>query len=191
METSLTHSSERVRCLFAAMLKHLVKADLGYEMRDGEALDLTRYGSLAAAVSSIKKRIEVNQQFPDPTLRISLAIQEASILADNSSATASHARDLILRARAKAFEVHIAQRGASQKRDHVHASLRERMAEIQSWGRDYSRFVNRMSRLYAERVFELKRLSLREEIMKDAVLELEVLFEAALETVDDRLERAG
>jgi hypothetical protein len=185
MATNPNHSSERVRCLFAAMIKQLVKADLGYEMRDGEALDLTRYGSLAAAISSIERGIEVNQQFPDPTLRISLAIQEASILADTSSATASHARDLILQARAKAFELHIAQRGAGRKRDQVRASLRERMAEIQSWGRDYTRFVNRMARLYSERVFELRLLNLREEIMKDAVLELDELFENAFEAVNE------
>jgi hypothetical protein len=56
------------------------------------------------------------------------------------------------------------------------------MAEIKSWGRNYSQFVNRMDLLYTETVFQLKLLNLEPELMQMAVVELATIFDAALET---------
>ena len=42
--------SHRVRPLFVAMLKILVKSEFGYLMRDGEASDLAQYHSLRGAI---------------------------------------------------------------------------------------------------------------------------------------------
>ena len=56
------------------------------------------------------------------------------------------------------------------------------MAEIKSWGRNYSRFVSRMDLLYGETIFQLKLLNLDSELRQEAVVELEAIFEAALET---------
>jgi glutamate mutase epsilon subunit len=177
-----THSSVRVRKLFAAMLKALVKREFDYEMRDGEAIDLAQYGSLSAAIASIRKRREINQQFPDSSLRNTLSVQEAAILAGTTSGTADHARERILTARETAFGLLSTKNKTSIKQHEVRASLRARMTEIKSWGRDQSRFVSKMENLYKQRIFELELLSLPNDIMKEAVAELEKLFETALET---------
>ena len=174
--------SERVRHLFAAMLKVLVKREFDYEMRDGEALDLTHHDSLADALSCIRRRVEINQEFPDSRLRSGLAVQEAAIVARTAPGAETYAQELILKARESAFKIFDSKKRDSQRMHEVRSSLRQRMAEIKSWGRNYSQFVNRMDLLYTETILQLKLLNLEPELMQEAVVELAAIFDAALET---------
>ncbi len=181
MATSATIHSERVKHLFAAMLKVLVKREFDYEMRDGEALDLTHHGSLADALVCIRQRVEINQEFPDSGLRIGLAVQEAAILAGTAPGAEGYAQKQILKARESAFEILNSKKRDLRSLHQVQSSLGQRMSEIKSWGRNYSRFVSRMELLYAETIFQLKLLNLESELMQEAVVELCAIFEAALE----------
>lgn len=180
--TSEARHSERVSRLFAAMLKVLVRTEFAYEMRDGEALDLSHHGSLSDALLCIRRRVEINQEFPDSDLRIRLAVQEAAILTRLAPGTEAYAQEQILTAREAAFKILDSKRRDNERMHQVQSSLRRHMAEIKSWGRNYSRFVSRMDLLYGETIFQLKLLNLDSELRQEAVVELEAIFEAALET---------
>jgi hypothetical protein len=174
------NSSERVRRLFAAMVKVLAKSELGYAMREGEALDLTRYRCLSDAVASIKKRIEINKQFPDTELRNVLAIQEAALLAGAAPEVSDYARKQILTAREEAFAILNAKRATRRSQQQVRAALRERMAEIRRWGRVHSRFVSSMEKIYLDTLSALMQLNLPDQVMVQATTELDAMFETAV-----------
>jgi hypothetical protein len=150
-------------------------------MRDGEALDLARYGSLTAAFASIEKRIEINQQFPDSRLRNALAVQEAAILAGATPGSAAHALNRVLKAREAAFDSINGRSHARTQSARDRASLRQQMEEIRRWGRNHSRFVREMNALYLQRTVELKLLNLPEDVAERAQADLNQLFEAALQ----------
>jgi hypothetical protein len=178
--TQTENPSERVRRLFAAMLKALVKSELGYDMRDGEALDLTGYGCLSNAITSIEKRIEINKQFPDSALRNTLAVQEAAILAGTLPEAADHARERILKAREEAFVIFYAKKAAQRSGQQARVSLRERMAEIRRWGRVHSRFVSGIEKVYLDTLSDLKHLNLPNHVLVQATTELDAIFETAI-----------
>lgn len=179
VEAKRTPLSRRVRLLFAALLKALVQREYGYEMREGEALDLSQYGSLADAMDAVRSRLDINRQFPDSMLRTSLAVQEASILASRP-ADDEYALAQILKARRTAFELLSAKKDAIRRDHQLSASLRQRLVQIKSWGRNYSQFVSRMEQLYLNAELQLRLLNLREETFRAAVRDLEKLFDAAL-----------
>ena len=173
--------SPRVRPMFVVMVKNLVKAEFGYPIRDGEALDLTGYHSLGDAIGSIKQRLEINKQFPDPKLRLTLAVQEAAILAVASPANSAHAQEAILRARAAAFAALEELTKERVKYRKAQADIRERMAKIKTWGRGYARFIARMESLYNDRISELRSLNLPADVLAEATHELTEIFAIGIE----------
>ncbi len=173
--------SERVRRLFAAMIKVLVESRFGYTMRDGEAFDLTHYPSLSEALDSIKKRLEIHKHFPDSMLRSSLAIQEAAILARAAPGTSDHALARILSAREATFATLKAKSDARQREQRVAGSIRRLTEEIKKWGRVHSRFLSAMEKLYSDRLFELKTLNLPDDVLAQATIELDGMFETAID----------